>query len=223
MIPGIMPVIAGATGLAPPLRTYIASYGDSANLSTYTFTNCNIGTASSDRFVVVACHHESGGTFTGCTIDGVAATLLAVANAGQAVALYGLAVPSGTTATIAFTLSSSSTFGVIGIWSVTGLQSTTPTDIIQKVQDAATVSDVIDVSADGIVIAATTMGSASTTTINWTAGATKDYQTPPPSGENCNTSGASYQATAAEINRTITASVASQGTGSEGLVAVALR
>lgn len=207
-----------------PRYSFRNSYGNSTNSSSYTFTGCDIGDPSVNRFVVVSCHHEGLGGFAGCTIGGESAALLGVANtSGQmGVAMYGLLVPSGATASISFSISGFTTFGIIGVWAVYDLRSITPFDTDEIVLNSATLSGSVSIDADGIVIAAMTGGESASTDVTWT-NATRDFRVGPPSGEDCATSGASYQAGAAEASRIIT-SQAAKGSGTNaGMVLVSLR
>lgn len=93
-----------------------ASINHGFGTGTATYTNANIGTAASDRIVVVniggRTGNTSGDTFSSVTIGGNAATLAARATHGNSFLIeqWYLAVPTGTTATVAFTLSGGDVF-----------------------------------------------------------------------------------------------------------------
>lgn len=223
MLPGMIPVVSA--GGPPPAAssTFRGSFGNSANLTSYTFTAVDVGAANSARYVVVAAHHESGSGFTGCTIGGFTASTLAVANtSGQMGAvLYGASVPTGATVDIVVTLGSAPAFAIIGVWTLHDLLSQTPTDTLQVVAANPPLSGDIDIAADGVILAAFTGGVDATANVTWT-GVTEEYDVGPPSGENCKGSGASFASSSAIVNRTVTANT-SAASGNEALVAVAWR
>lgn len=106
-LPGQMGFFAKFTPSTPAVATYIVTGVSSTNLSTYTFTSANIGTAAADRIVLVAitARGNTAGNFTvgSVTIGGNAATVDSTTNAGNGreVSTFAyLLVPSGTTATI---------------------------------------------------------------------------------------------------------------------------
>lgn len=129
---------AGGTigGGGEPVYTggYLASAGDAADRTTYTFPSMNIGTAASDRMVLIAIHYfintyrsvlsvNIGDLFTG--------TRVAQAAGGTypcQVALFRSNVTSGTTATISVTFSGSTLRCAISTYAFYGLSSQTPED-----------------------------------------------------------------------------------------------
>lgn len=139
----------------------------------HTFTNHAIGTASSDRLVVVAVHAEAGsGTMSASvTIGGVAATLVdqVATSTGGYVGIFQRAVSSGTTATIVTTFSGASPARcIIGVWALTKLQSQTASATNKASNGAAgtSLSTSISVPSKGVAVAASTMGNNSNHT--WT-------------------------------------------------------
>jgi len=129
-------ILKGATASAPPATvTYVTNVSNTANLTTYTLTSVSIGTASSDRYVIVgfgASDGTSGKTDSSVTIGGVSATKLAgayyVGGTTRMCALYAALVPTDTTATIAITFSAGMSRLGVSVFSATGLQSVTPRD-----------------------------------------------------------------------------------------------
>lgn len=108
---------------APPTATYASSNDDNSAKSTYSFAGLSIGPASGDRYVIACATWRTGTgeTLTGVTVDGVAATqLVNFLNSGAGVAIFALAVSSGTTATIAFTLTGNGLRAAIDVFYVTG-------------------------------------------------------------------------------------------------------
>lgn len=94
--------------------------------STITTAALGIGTAASDRFVVVAVSLKSlTATVTGVTIGGVsAASLVSDLGSFTGVYLWGASVPSGTTAAVVVTLSSSVTVYAIALFAAYGIVTT---------------------------------------------------------------------------------------------------
>lgn len=128
---------SGSGGL--PAITYVTSYASTSNATTYSFSSSSIGTASADRLVVVVVENgvigaSAARTLSSGTIGGVSATVhtgTSDADTGPAnpvaVDMMSLVVASGTTATIAVTLSGLASCCKISIYTVTGYRSTTPT------------------------------------------------------------------------------------------------
>jgi hypothetical protein len=112
--------------------SFVQATGDASNASTYTFTNHPIGSASSDRIVIVGVMIRGlGGVFSpidisSVTVGGNAATLLAkqkrVDDEVNVLGIYAIAVPSGTTATIVANLTQSVLRCAIHVYSVTGAE-----------------------------------------------------------------------------------------------------
>jgi hypothetical protein len=96
-----------------------------AGTSSFTFTSQNIGTASSDRYIVIAITGGNGSTtnITGVTIGGNAMTKENgnASAAGTVSAIYRLLVTTGTSATVVVTFSSATTlFCCINMYALTG-------------------------------------------------------------------------------------------------------
>ena len=114
-------------------RTYAGSTVSTSNASTYTFTNHAISTAAADRYVVVgyASYNNTAGapSFSSATIGGNAATPHKnQINATDAVyvmaGIFGLAVASGTTATIVVNFSETMQNCIVSVWALYGVQTT---------------------------------------------------------------------------------------------------
>lgn len=160
-------------------KNYIGTTTNSAGLTTYTFSSANIGTASSDRLVVVAIHLASSGsrTISSVTIGGNSATVNTTTNVGSVngittVFAY-LNVTTGTTANIVVTASGICLACAIDVYTLTELSSFTPTD-----SDLASVGANPSVTStavvNGYVIASVT--SVSGDALSWT-GPTSDSDT----------------------------------------------
>jgi hypothetical protein len=107
-------------------QTDAVTSGTNANV--WTYLGRDIGEAAGDRIVFVTSHSESGNGTPSCTINGIAATLIAVGLGTIRVALFALLVPTGTTADIVITNNGSNSFGnAIIVHRATGLGEATPT------------------------------------------------------------------------------------------------
>lgn len=113
----------------------------------YTFLNVPLGLPATDRLIVVGLNASSVvGVLTTntLTIGGVAATKIAElisSGNGLVTALYYLAVPAGTSATIVATLTgagATSNSGSIGVYEITGQQSNVPSDFNSAVVTTST-------------------------------------------------------------------------------------
>lgn len=98
---------------------------DLADTATPTFVAADIGTASTDRYVLVGINGRAATnrTISGVTIGGIAATAVGAQldNAGNTSAWYIALVPTGTTADIVITLDAAWLRTQIGVWALTGL------------------------------------------------------------------------------------------------------
>lgn len=111
------------TGIPPQLVTYQTNAFDASDLTTYSFASQAIGTASSDRRVIVGiAGGQSSRTVSSCSIAGQTGVWLARHQHGVAtVELWSALVTTGTTGTISVTWSGGQQCCGIVIWSSTGL------------------------------------------------------------------------------------------------------
>jgi len=150
-----------------------------ANLTTYSFTSMNFGTAATDRKIITA--FSGGNVFrnvSSVTIGGVAATALAtIKSTGGALttAMYIADVPSGTSGTITVVWAGAMTACGIGCWSVYGMNSSTPLDISTAASISGTQSLTIN-KGDGFSLAAYGNYSSSSTNVTWTGDLSEDYE-----------------------------------------------
>lgn len=112
------PVVYGGT-FSQSTCSYASTANDGTNATTYTFTAAGIGTAASDRDVIVCIVSSGTGTtalaVSTVTIGGVSATRVGLgATEGttdyKVLTFYRAAVPTGTTANIVVTMSREATF-----------------------------------------------------------------------------------------------------------------
>jgi hypothetical protein len=172
----LMP-FADAPELTSPTVVYEDVASSSSNLFTYTFNGRAIGTASSDRIVVVCAMINARSTepysVSGVTINGSAATLAVNSSLGRNSAIFYLLVPTGTTANIVVTLSGSGTPGrcVAGIFTVKGYTNATPEVVGSAYSDTnvASLSVPINVSSGAAAIACCYVGNNGTSGATWTS------------------------------------------------------
>lgn len=113
----------GALTLTPQSSAQSAS-----DLTAYTFATQGIGTASSDRIVIVAVNGvnvSSGTSLSSATIAGVSATILVqrtnnAAGVDNITAVIAAAVPTGTTGDVVLTFSTGQLKAAISTYSMTG-------------------------------------------------------------------------------------------------------
>lgn len=146
-----------------------------ANQTTYTFANCNIGAAASDRYIVAVVGGfglPNNRVLSSVTIGGSAATIHANANlfvAASARYITGIAgrlVTTGTTATVTVVYATDvMAVCFCALYALHGLASTTPTATATETLGGAggtVISDTINIPSNGILIvsalAATTTG-----------------------------------------------------------------
>lgn len=176
-LPGLdaaLMLAAGPSG--PAVVTYVTNRVSTANQTIYTFSASNIGAEDASRVVVVGVF--GNGNFTARTISGVTlggVSMMPIVDAGNVavpLGLFALAVPAGTAADVVVTFSGGVVDAGIGIWSLTNLQSATPTDTDADTTASSPATVSIDVQADGVVIALT--GEDTSGSFTW-SGITERY------------------------------------------------
>jgi len=146
---------------------------DGTNSTNLSFTGVAIGTADTNRkVVVVATGGIGGGTHSSMVIGGVSATLVAQESAGanNHSSMWEAAVPNGTTATIAYTTSVADIRNAIGVWAVYNAS---------DVYYSSATSTADPLSAGGMTIPAGGVGiggcyNGNTSAFTW-VGLTEDY------------------------------------------------
>lgn len=140
-------------GSYPPVAvTYTASTSSGTAGTSFSFASQSIGTASSDRYVLVAVRTTTA--ISTVTVAGQTATQIASltgASGNTRNYFYIVALTTGTTATIAVTTSSSSSSCAIIVWAVTNLSSTTPTSTVTDASGA--LSQSVTIPAEGAAVA----------------------------------------------------------------------
>lgn len=150
--------------------TYQTSTQSATDASSYSFASQAIGTAAADRYVIVGIGITSGvagpRTVSTCTVGGISASrILRVENAtGDITAeLWMALVPTGTTATVAFTTDDTCARVGISVWSKTGGASPgTAFDTGSSTSEPASIS--MDIPARGAVVGFAQLNSPGITT-----------------------------------------------------------
>lgn len=208
----------GAGGEAPSVTiTPIASpASNTGDLTTYTFSAVNVSAAAAgaELLVVVAgAAGTDGRAVSSVTIDGNGATLDKTINTGGspdstwAMAVARGSIPDGSV-DIVVNFSAGMNRCIIDVFAMTGRASNT--DNIGLAASSLTVSDTIDVSVGGALVAGAAIGGTTLGSVTWT-GATEVVDT---QVENANNqfSSAYANVSAGETGRTVQ-SVCASGTG----------
>jgi len=134
---------------------YIGAVSNTTGATTYTFTAANIGTATSDRVIVVGVmlNSSTNRTVSSVTLGGNAMTSIVGTNSASNTALFRISVASGTTADIVVTGSGASNGCYVVVYSLTGWGTVTTYDSNSAAStNAATISTTIDTASGGAVI-----------------------------------------------------------------------
>lgn len=174
-IPPVNVVTASGSGPAPVTITYVSTATLGAS-TVYTYTAQPIGTAASDRIVLVAPFIRclTTQTINSVTIAGNTATSIINVNnttGGNSnnAAIFALAVPTGTTATIVVTATGACLRGSIGVWSMIGKSIVTATDTKSvSTGSSGNPSVSLNTGSNGAMIAMTSDGGGSSTGVTWT-------------------------------------------------------
>lgn len=210
MLPGISATILGVVNT--PISVALGgSAVSTADASSYTFSAVGIGTASSDRTVIVAAFSRNSGStasISSVTVGGSAATKQSSANynvaGGSSVCgLYTIPYPTGTTADIVVTLPSSYARAGVAAYAVYGLASVVPS-ATASATNATTLNLNTNVTAGSVCIGAVYTNPNGSAT--WT-GLTEDLDILIESSNGLTT--ASALLTSAETPRTISCAIAS--------------
>jgi hypothetical protein len=139
-----------------------------ANVTVGTY---NLGTAATDRKIIIALHvnDADNSTINSVTIAGISATQRFVTSNGTNVktAFYSAAVPTGTSGDVVVNITNSGTIAYIGValWSVMGLQSEVP--VLTAGSTAAPATGSFTTPADGFVLAYAGSGASAGATCTW--------------------------------------------------------
>jgi len=169
--------------LAPGAVAFAGTASSTSNISTYTFSGVAIGTASSDRKVVVFTSSDgytTSDTLTSITVGGATASLVASGEnfATNSSYIYQIDVSSGTTADIIVTWSGTQGVCSVITWAVTGCGASAHDT--GKDSQSSPDADTIDIPADGVCVG----GAHSNTSGSFTwVGLTERVDEPAPDGD----------------------------------------
>lgn len=195
---------------------FLQGVGDATDLTTYTFSSQNLGTADASRYIIVGVlSRRAAGTpsISSLTIGGVSAAAVVAqtntASGSDIAALYIAAVPTGTTGDIVVTFDAAMLRCAVVAYRAVGIASATASDT-----DSSTATDPtcnLDVPAGGFAIGVACTGNAGAS-FTWT-GLTENYDAVI---EALNATSASDTFVAAQTGLAITAN----GTGATAPVGV---
>ena len=211
----LLAAAVASSGVAASIEsyTYEATYTGSEAATEVTYSSCDIGTADADRWVVITINSAGGGSssVSSVTIGGVSATITRTAydsHEQEYAAIAYAKVPTGATADIVVTYSST-TPNRIGVFTIVLSSGATLAEYAGYVDTNGDLSTTIDIAENGVVIAAYCTGKQ-TANHTWT-NMTERYDEEI-SASRC--TAASYQATSAEIGRSISCSNGSSDSAS---------
>lgn len=160
-------------GAAPASLSFVSCTTDTSNLSTYTFTSHATGTAG-NRWTIVSFHgrrSSANWSYSSATVGGNSATeVIDTANASSVVqsAIYIIANPSGTTATIVVNTSVAVASMTVCVWAGYDLQSATAVDTASAFSSTSAAMTLdLDISSGGFAVGAAT-SQTGTPTHTWT-------------------------------------------------------
>jgi hypothetical protein len=193
-----MPITLGMiAGRRSSQATYVSTASSTANQSTYTFSGQSIGTAASNRYVVVAATGGSASsrTISSCTVGGAATTRVANVSGFECAAIFitNAPVTTGTTADVVIVSD-----GLLQMQSVVYVINGSPVLYDTFTSTSTNPSGGIDAASGGCIIAIATHNS-NTDTASWT-GLTENGDEALEFERN---TWASLNATITETNRTI--------------------
>lgn len=158
--------------------SYLQTDTSTSDLTTYTFSSQNLGTADAGRYIVVcvSARNTAGSlTVSSVSVGGVSASSITqITNSGSnhnVAAIAICAVPSGTTGDIVVTFAAGALRCVVNAYRLVDIDSATPSDTVTSIANDPT--GALDVPAGGAAIGVSNSGTGATAT-SWT-GITEDY------------------------------------------------
>lgn len=179
---------AGGGGL-----TFHGTADSETDTTSYTFSDFDIGAASSSRVVFVAIAWNLSSVISSVTIGGVTATIDTQTSGACRTAIARAVVPTGTTATIVVTTNVTTLRLQVAVWSVSGVTVSLADTGIVDGSNLQAMSTTVTATAGGLIIAAH-YPRGSLGSVTWT-NATEDHDTQ--WGAGVTTSGASVASTTA--------------------------
>lgn len=216
------PVLLMAGGaLVDVTISYRSQSSNTSDLSTYTFSSLDIGTAGMRHVVVGVVSSGTSPSISSVTVAGVSATaMLEQAESNLKIGLWIASVPTGTTGDVVVTHTGSMLRCGVIVWAVYDLSSTTPTATASDATPALSQSLTINAGGVGIGLAD---GYQNGSTASWTwTGLTEDIDVDFADGANHDAmSGASL---ASSGGTTVTVTATKTGSDSnDNFILVALR
>lgn len=161
-LPGMIPgagLVAGGASAPAPVITHVASDGDEANHTSYSFASQALGAQAAGRIIIVACFSEGSTgqdrTLSSCTVEGNSATIHATEGIDYSSAgLCSVATNVGTTGTIVVGWPGGQTRCYIEVYSMVGAGSNTPVDADSAEVDEADTLAITVIGPAGVVCAA---------------------------------------------------------------------
>ncbi len=201
--------------------SYRTQSSSTSDLSTYTFSTLDIGTAGTRHVVVGVVSSGTSPSISSVTVAGVSATaMIELAESNLKIGLWIASVPTGTTGDVVVTHTSSMLRCGVIVWAVYDITSTTPTATASDSAPALSQSLTINAGGVGIGLAD---GYQNGSTASWTwTGLTEDIDVDFADGANHDAMSGASLASAAGSSPTVTATK----TGSDSndcMVLVALR
>lgn len=148
--------------------TFLQANELTTDLTTYTFSSQNLGTAAANRYIIIGATgvHNAARTLNSVTVGGVSATQIqniALSNPRIA-AIFVAAVPTGTTGDIVLTFSSGMSRVAYGAWALyTDTPATTAFDSANDTTYSSGLSISLDVPVGGYAVGVLVNGAASGT------------------------------------------------------------
>lgn len=157
--------------------SYITAVNDTVSRTTYSFTGVSIGSAVSNRLVVVAANPNGSSvtSISSMTIGGVSATLAVQTQTDNGVSsIWFAVVPTGTTATIALTCNAAASRCRIAVYRVVDASNTTLPYSTNSSAAASVLSRSVEVQTitGCVVVAASAVEGGGGT--NWSSGVTEN-------------------------------------------------
>jgi hypothetical protein len=147
-------LLASLANIATRALNYIGAVSNTTGATSYTFNTTNIGTATSDRVVVVGVMLNSSAarTVSSVTLGGNAMTSIVGTSSASNAALFRISVAAGTTANIVVTGSGTSNGCYVVVYSLTGWGTVTTYNSNSATGSSATISTTIDTASNGAAI-----------------------------------------------------------------------
>jgi hypothetical protein len=160
---------------SPASVSYRGHDESTSALTTYTFSSKSLGTATSNRRIVVACSWREGALsnvgLSSITVGGVTCTVpggTRIETSTVGIAMGIATVPSGTTGSIVVTFDKQAGRVGVGWWSLYDVQSTTPVGTVENSDTGSSLAlGSLSTDNNGVALFAAT-GANGTRTFSWT-------------------------------------------------------